>query len=211
MFDDIGIVEVALRNAISSELARMHGITWFDEWALFDDDRMALIASAKVHTGFGKLQVDDEVKHGKLVASLMFGFWVKLLGKGSFQGVTSRSVAPVKRRVIYDTVLWRAGLHQGFAGAGEMERSRVEKPAVIVKAIRNRVAHHESVIWGIPLPGQVDHDGAPRRLSVADSHRHVLDLAGLIDPDLGLWLASNSCVPALIAEPPHCDVRSMRL
>jgi hypothetical protein len=211
LFDDIGVVEVALRNVMSSELRKAFGAGWFDDWSLFDDDTMSTIDSAKAQSGFERLRVDDDIKHGKLVASMTFGFWVKLLGEGSFQGVTRKSRAPEKKRMIYDTTLWRACLHLGFAGAGPMERMRVERPAAVVKAIRNRVAHHESVIWGVPLPGQIQADGRPRRLPVGESHRHVVEVAALIDPGLAEWIRGSSAIPELLDCRPPSAAASLRL
>lgn len=211
LFDDIGVVEVALRNAISSQLKASHGNRWFDDWTLFDDGTMAVIESAKLQSGFSSLHADDDVRHGKLVASLMLGFWVKLLGKGSFQGITRKSLAPVKKRMIYDTVLWKASLHKGFVGAGPTERASVERPAAIVKEIRNRVAHHESAIWGIPLPGQQESDGTSRRLSVNQARRSISAVAELISPELSRWIAAHSQVGTLIEDCPTTERSRFRL
>lgn len=211
LFDDIGIVEVALRNVMASELRASHGNRWFDDWTLFDDGTMKLISAAKRQSGLSDLDVGDDVRDGKLVASLMFGFWVKLLGKGSFQGLTTKSPAPAKKRMIYDTILWKASLHRGFAVAGRTDRMKVEKPAAIVKEVRNRVAHHESVIWGIPLPGQKEADGTPRRLTVRQAHHHVGRLAELIDPALSQWIDAHSVVSGLAEDCPIPDRSKFRL
>ena len=84
----------------------------------------------------------------KVAATLMFGFWVKTLGRGTFYQVED---GPRQRRT-YDTLLWKSALRKVFPNVGEVDRARVEAAARNVQALRNRIAHHEHIVWGIP-PG----------------------------------------------------------
>lgn len=93
------------------------------------------------------------MKHGKLVAPLMYGFWVKLLGKG-----TSRD----GERRIYDTVIWKDAVRHAFPNVGDFDRSVVERTVRDLKELRNRIANHEHIVWGVPTPGQ-ERGGSPRR------------------------------------------------
>lgn len=72
--------------------------------------------------------MDDEVVEGKLVAALMFGFWVKLLGRGSFAGKQ-----PLRARRIYDSLLWQPALARALPLAPN--RRDAEHAASVVRAI----------------------------------------------------------------------------
>lgn len=182
LFADISALEVALRSAMARELVRVHGIEWYRRSDLFDDDCAKALATAWSHGGLGSLVKDDvapEAVEGKLVAALMFGFWVKLLGRGSYAGRE-----PLRRRRIYDTVLWRPALSAALPAAPA--RSEAEHAARIVQQTRNRIAHHEHIVWGIPLPGQ------GRRLTVAQAHDSLLRLAGFISVETRAWIEATS-------------------
>jgi len=113
LFDEIATLEVAMRSAMATELVATFGLRWFADDGLFDDDAEAAIMQAWRQGGLAALErkgADPEMIHGKLVASFMFGFWVKLLGKGEF----SRKNEPLRRRRIYDTTLWKPCLCRAF-------------------------------------------------------------------------------------------------
>jgi hypothetical protein len=185
---DISVLEVALRSAMARELVRVHGQEWYRRTDLFDDDCAKALATAWSQGGLRTLVADGagpDVVEGKLVAALMFGFWVKLLGRGSYAGRE-----PLRRRRIYDTLLWRPALAVALPNAPA--RSDAEHAARIVQQTRNRVAHHEHVMWGIPLPGQ------GRRLAVAEAHDALLRLAGFISAETRTWIEATSELAAVL-------------
>lgn len=141
-FEDVSRLEVVLRSRMSEALAGRYGLRWYERADLFDDDTLRLISTAWGQGGLTALTeqaAEDQVVHGKLIASFTFGFWVKLLGRGSYQGKR-----PFRVRRIYDTTLWRPALVDAFPHA--VDRGRVERAAHHVQALRNRVAHHEHII-----------------------------------------------------------------
>jgi fermentation-respiration switch protein FrsA (DUF1100 family) len=85
---------------------------------------------------------------------------------------------------------------------GNLDRAQVETAARRVQSLRNRIAHHEHIVWGVPLAGERKADGAAVRLSVSDAHGTLLSLAGYVDADLADWLHQYSEVPARLAECP---------
>lgn len=201
LFDEIATLEVALRSAMAAELAATFGLAWFENDALFDDDTENAIMQAWRQGGLESLRREEasaETVHGKLVASFMFGFWVKLLGKGEY----SRRYAPIKRRRIYDTTLWKPCLRRAFPNVGDLERAVVHSAAKQVQYVRNRVAHHEHVIWGVPVPDRRDAEGGILRLDVTGAHRQVVLLGGYLSSDLRSWLEETSEVGDLLAECP---------
>lgn len=193
MFDDLSHVEVAMRSAMADRLASTHGLHWYQRTDLLDTNTLKLIATAWKQGGLSRLQAPPEVLHGKLVASLMFGFWVKLLGRGGFYTSGAGHTA-VRERRIYDTLLWKPALRHAFPHVGDLERARVEETARSVQALRNRIAHHEHIVWGVPLPGARTADGTTTRLSVSQTHGALLALAGYVDEDLKSWLRDYSTV-----------------
>lgn len=206
VLDDIGILEVAMRSAMARELEATHGIDWFRRRDLLDDPTLKMIETAWKSARLQTLHATPDVIHGKLVATLMFGFWVKILGRGEYQGQP-----PARDRRIYDTLLWRAALHRAFPNVSVTQRHLVEKAAHRVRAARNRVAHHEHIIWGVPMPGEATANGIPVRLTVTEAHTTLLVLADYVDTDLGAWLRQHSQVPALLAACPVTDTTRLAL
>lgn len=193
LFADIGLLEVSLRSAMAAELTAGYGNEWYASSDLFDDDAARSIAVAWNVNGLQALKdaatPDLELIEGKLVAGLMFGLWVQLLGRGSWAGRK-----PLRRRRIYDTLLWQPALSKAFPNASS--RREVERNTNAVRATRNRVAHHEHIVWGIPLPGQ------SRRLSVSEAHQAVLKVASFISNDLATWIDSRSVVGTALTNCP---------
>lgn len=198
LFADISLLEVALRSAMARELTVTFGNQWYARANLFDDDAQKSIANTWRHNDLGALVtkgVPLDTVEGKLVAASMFGFWTQLLGKGSYAGSH-----PFRQRRIYDALLWHPALRKAFPHASG--REQVQRAANNVRATRNRIAHHEHVVWGIPLPGKKSKAGAKTRLTVTQAHQTVLDLAGFISADTATWIDNASNVASLIAACP---------
>lgn len=93
------------------------------------------------------------------MAESTFGCWVNLLDKGG-----TRGDGPYRKNVDYDSTLWRKALHKAFPNSGG-KRTTVFTTVSHVRSLRNRTAHHEPLIGGVPLPGQADGRGRTRRLT----------------------------------------------
>lgn len=192
-----------MRSAMAAELAQTYGLGWYRDDTLFDDSTTDLIDEAVRRTRVEKLSASPDLVHGKVVASLMFGFWVKLLGRGGY-----RNGAHEASKRIYDTSIWKAAVRRAFPHVGDVERQKVETAASHVQALRNRIAHHEHVVWGVPIAGATGADGSPLRLPLAVAHGRVLELAGYLDADLASWLQEHSEVEKRIAD---CPIASYEL
>lgn len=199
-FDDLGHVEVAMRSAMATKLADEYGLGWYDDDSLLDDSSRELVDEAKSRCRVWKLPSDPALVHGKVVATLMFGFWVKLLGRGAYRddGIT-------RTKRIYDTDIWKKAVRGAFPNVGDLERQRVETVAKYVQSLRNRIAHHEHVVWGVPIAGVGVSGGNPLRLALGEAHEHVFELAGFLNNDLESWLRANSSVQDRIEECPISD------
>lgn len=206
VFDDLATLEVSMRSAMARELEAAHGIQWYRRTELLDDDTLKLINDAWRVGRLGQLTRPLDVIHGKLVATLMFGFWVKILGRGTYQGQGANRL-----RRIYDTTLWKPALRHAFPNVGDLDRALVETAARRVQALRNRIAHHEHIVWGVPLPGETNPDGTIVRLPVSEAHETLLTLAGYVDAGLESWLRQHSQVSARLALCPISDTSRLLL
>ena len=193
-FADIAIIEVAMRHAMHKELIRDFGAAWDMAPQQWDDRTMRKLTDARGRLG-SRLTPD------RLVAELMFGFWLGLLDEGG------RATRPGgSSKVQYESV-WRSTLHKAFPGAkvaartagAKASRSWVHSHVAMVAALRNRVAHHEPLLNGIPLPGQRDSSGHLLRMITVEAYDACLRVAEMIDRDLAEWLATASTVPHVLS------------
>ncbi|MER7114537.1 CAAX protease [Saccharomonospora azurea] len=179
---DLALAEVILRNAMNDQLSAYFGARWYRLDHLFDKRSRAAIKRA-----WRDGKCADDAPPGKLIAQLTLGFWVNLLDSGG-----RADQPPHDRKCSYDNLLWRPCLRLAFPH-GTGKRSDQHTLAKRVHTLRNRVAHHEPVIGGIPIPG------TRRRRTLPDAHHDILTLMGTIDPGLADWMHRHSRVPALLA------------
>jgi hypothetical protein len=198
---DLAIVEVGLRNAMHDALSTTWGPRWYEDPAVILDDRCRSQLSKAWSCLPSGVKSDPQQPDvpGRLVAQCMFGFWVNLLDAGDHVGKPPRRV-----RADYET-LWRQALSKAFPGgrpearrdpSARFNRAWTHGIAKNVNVLRNRVAHHEPLHNGFPLPGQSS------RMSASDAHQTYLKLTRMIDRNLAAWIANDSKVPGLIASRP---------
>jgi hypothetical protein len=187
------ITEVAVRNAMHDELTGRYGTYWYSSRDLFDDRTQKAFATAWRQLGLPDATPIHSVPPRKFVGELTFGAWTMLLDKGGYAGA-----GPMRTHCSYDNTLWRTCLHRAFPHH-RGPRQDVLLLTRTALALRNRVAHHEPLIWGLPDP--VDRTRRPR-LSLTSVHQQVLRLVGFVDPDLGGWLSTASRVPGILDVPP---------
>lgn len=202
---DIAVVEVGLRNAMHRALSRTHTARWYETLDLDARCERQITTAWASAKKSGALHPADQQAPDRLVAGCSFGLWVNLLDTGGTVGVEPRA-----RKIDYET-LWRTTLHTAFPGgrseAGargrQFTRSWTHGVAKNVNVLRNRVAHHEPVHAGYPLPGQRDAGtGRPRRMTVVDGRGQYLTLARMIDRDLADWITAHSSVHTLLQARP---------
>ncbi|MGC4923827.1 hypothetical protein ACLQ17_25850 [Streptomyces sp. DT197] len=57
--------------------------------------------------------------------------------------------------------------------------------------------HHEPLLDGLPLTGQIDRGAGPRRLCLPDENEEVLRPVEYVDKEIAGWLAQSSRAPGL--------------
>jgi hypothetical protein len=161
-------VEVLFRNRVHDVMTDSYPDNpdpWFKQQGIFVGDKgPRLIAEAE-----DRITKDgNEPTIGRIVASVSFGFW---------NGLFVRSYAQ----------LWAQTLNRCFKPHGPGKRERVIEVTERIKALRNRIAHHERLI----------------HRDLYAHHDDLIKMAMWIDPAARNWIADKSRVRDLIAARPR--------
>ncbi|MGL5829515.1 MAG: hypothetical protein ACRC0L_08100 [Angustibacter sp.] len=175
--EDLGLVEVVLRNTVDHCLQTWHEGR-FDDGTWLDDSGNVLgfhrrrdIASARRRLIEQKGKVPASSSRHEILTELSFGFWRFLFTKA------------------FEKSLWTPVLRHGFPHLRPARRSFIGHRLDRLTRLRNRVAHHEPTFNNQPW----------------ERHADMLEVLGAICPHTRHWVAENSRVPqalaALLAEP----------
>jgi hypothetical protein len=128
---------VVVRNAIHKQLAaRCRRDDWWTDTHLYlcHAERNALDSAIDTlkYRGNTNPNTDD------IVAATTFGLWVGLTGAGR----------PRDRMFSYETTLWQPRLVKAFPHAGTVRRKQIHDELSRIRALRNRIAHHEPIFNG---------------------------------------------------------------
>jgi hypothetical protein len=121
----LGMVEIALRNALDARLSAFYAPAWYDHPAFRAVD---MRFAGLVETGKGyiakRLPPGTPIAPPQVIAELSLGFWVSLL-----RPAYGRSLWPILRATF----------------PRYTRRSKAMEPFEPLVGFRNRVAHHESI------------------------------------------------------------------
>ncbi|HEX8613326.1 MAG TPA: hypothetical protein VF800_18710 [Telluria sp.] len=164
MTPTLSVLEIALRNWIHLRMsARYQRPDWWEAWA---GDPAFARQTNEVRGAKDRLQRRAEIATSdKIVAELAFGFWSSL-----FNGV-------------FTPVLWK-DLRLVFPRCPKAQRKRQAISSALnqIRDLRNRVFHHEQLLWLHP--------------GLLDLHAKGTEVIGWIDPQLVQWLAGYDPLPA---------------
>ncbi len=160
----LNAVEIALRNSIHSHLCRFYGRPdWWEAWvgipALKKQCAEVEVAKKKLRIRNAPLTPD------KILAELTFGFWSSLFN--------------TKLQLI----LWKP-LRLAFAHCPKPMRQRDTISVALnqIRELRNRVFHHEPLIWLTP--------------ALLTQYETGITVIGWIGPELQAWLDGHDRFPA---------------
>jgi Abi-like protein len=155
-------LEIALRNAMHRVLGEAYGREdWYDVCDLRPEQK-DVIAKAK-----NRILSDKKlVTPPKVVAEMTFGFWVALSGP------------------TYAQKLWDRTLHRAFVK--KLGRKALHKRLDKIRKLRNRVAHHESIL--------------ARELK--DDFSSIVETVHWICPVTAAWIKANNTFHARYAQKP---------
>ena len=153
--------EVALRNRIDRVLAAAHGDRWFEDAAVVALARQ----QEQVATALAELAQDNKPGDpGRVVAALTFSFWTSFFSRD------------------YED-LWRSTLKTIAIrpdGRG-LSRKDFARPCTQLRFLRNRVAHHEPILyWDLPK-----------------HHSALCELTNWLSPPLAAWSKALDRFPNL--------------
>ena len=157
MMPVLNILEIALRNGIHARLsARYERQDW---WAVWENNPVFRWQNKENAGAITKLSRRHEPQTAdKVIAELTFGFWSSLFNTQ------------------FQDVLWK-DLRLVFARCPKPLRQRHNVSAALnqIRDLRNRIFHHEPLLWlKPPLP---------------EHHAAGVKVISWIDPELADWLA----------------------
>lgn len=159
MMPMLNVLEIGLRNAVHARLTQLYRKEdWWRFW-IGRPEFARLLGS--VNEAESKLMVRRErVSPDKVVAELTFGFWCSLFNAS------------------YQEELWKH-LRLAFPSCPRDQRRRKAISGALnqVRVLRNRVFHHEPLLW--------------LTLDLDEQHRRGRKIIQWIDPDLAAWLARH--------------------
>ncbi|CDX15087.1 conserved hypothetical protein [Mesorhizobium sp. ORS 3324] len=131
LYTPLHMLEVALRNRIHQVMAGTHGDNWYGLQAYQANPVQAeMLAKARQDIEDAK----KEETPGRVVAALTFGYWTALLGK-EYEDLWQKTLKDIARRE---------------DGKG-LTRKAFSKPLAPIRTLRNRIAHHEPILyWSLP-------------------------------------------------------------
>lgn len=148
----ISFVEIAIRNAIDTELAAWNTVAGGSpEWSRSGATAEPLYSLLRRPLSEARKRADQQAsergpahhRHGQpathddVVAQLMFGSWVRLVRP------VSTAESPARQRL-----LWEAAVHRAFPNAPQDDSSRVAvgDQLEMLRRLRNRIAHHDNLL-----------------------------------------------------------------
>ena len=168
MLPMLNVLEIALRNGIHTRLSAHYGrADWWEAWvghSVFSWQNKE-IAQAKAKL----VRRCEPQTPDKLLAELTLGFWSSLFNKQ------------------FQPVLWK-DLRLVFARCPKSQRQRHTISTALnqIRDLRNRVFHHEPLLWLTP--------------TLLEQHRVGVEVIHWIDPQLEQWLVQYDRLPAIWAE-----------
>ncbi len=148
----IGYVELATRNAIDAQLRKLSlGETRTEDWTqaghvphlvhslisgIINEARSRAAADASERLRRNSHRNDSEVTHADVLSQLMWGTWVKLIGRSY-----------TSERTLVQQELWRSCLCSAFkhGPSGEAGRTKLSKQLFYLRSVRNSEAHFDTL------------------------------------------------------------------
>lgn len=131
LYTPLQMLEVALRNRIHTVMTEAHHEGWFDEEGiLLLESQLEQIEKARADLKEG----GKKPIPGRIVAALTFSFWTSMLSP-KYEDLWQKRLNRIARTL---------------EGKG-LTRKKLSDPLARIRTLRNRIAHHEPIIyWNLP-------------------------------------------------------------
>lgn len=161
LYTPLQMLEVTLRNRIHTVMGEAFRPDWYDlaEHQL-NPRQVEMISKAKQDL------TDERKDHApaRVVAALTFGYWTSMLG-GAYENLWQERLNAIARRE---------------NGKG-LRRKEFARPLTPIRALRNRIAHHEPIIsWDLPK-----------------QYENIVQLTAWLSPPAAAWTLEHCRFPAL--------------
>lgn len=163
MLPMLNVLEISLRNGIHARLSHLYGRPdWWESWvgsSTFKWQNQEIAAAKAKLVRRHEHQTPD-----KVLAELTFGFWSSLFNSQ------------------LQSILWK-DLRLVFAFCPKNQRQRRNISAALnqIRELRNRVFHHEPLLWLSP--------------QLLDQHATGVMVINWVNPQLGFWLNNYDRLP----------------
>ena len=181
--EPIRLVELVLREAIHRNMTNVYGSRWMYRGELIDARSLEKVMHSA--NRLGKNPPGD-----KIVSDLSLGFWAGLFQKGG-----PASFDP-SQRIRHSETLWNPALSSLFADE-RPERKYIATLTLKISYLRNRMAHHEPILFGISQPGSTKNEKQIKQEPI-NAYGDLIQLATLLDITLGNFLLENFAVIELL-------------
>jgi hypothetical protein len=113
------------------------------------------------------MEANRDMTPPRIVAGLTFGFWVAMFSP------------------VYED-LWRQALHSIVKrpDGKSVSRKSLSRPLAQIRSLRNRVAHHEPIIYW----------------DLSKRYADIVQITEWLSPTAAKWLNSNSCFTSVYPE-----------
>ena len=152
MVPTLHYLEVCLRNRIDHLFCKLYGLNWLIQIPknlpiTVEDIKRIDKIKARI-----KREYKREPAHGDILSQMAFGFWCSFFHRK------------------YDPIIWhrKNSINSVFPNLPRFNRKRsyIEKKILIIKDVRNRIAHHEP-IWNMVI-------------SIEEVHRMCIEIINAI-------------------------------
>ena len=168
-FETLGFLEVAVRNSFDAELQNGQDSSKVDWLAsqspALGDKACQLIVQAKVHASRSRHVAPTR---DNVISELNFGFWTAFTAKR------------------FEISLWTPYLRHAFPHLKPQRRILVSTRLEKARALRNRIAHHESIF----------------NRDLESEFEGIIAVLSWMSQDAAKWALRNSRVPLLLAHSP---------
>lgn len=126
------LCEISLRNGVADAISAVHG----EEWPWVQGFRISLLSPSRGYSPRRDLETVSNYHQtsGKIIAELKFAFWEKMLNAN-------------QQSRLWDTQLSTHFPHLDFTIGAEHARDTLRQKVYSVRALRNRIAHHEPIFY----------------------------------------------------------------
>ena len=169
------LCEIGLRNGIAEALEAIHG----PNWPKVQGFVVSLQNPSKGYSPRKDLTAvaNKQASTGKVISELRFAFWERMLN------------AQHQNR-IWDAHLQNAFPNLDYSKGANAARDALRQKVIVVRSLRNRIAHHEPIFYRVDLSGDF---------------RTIVEIVEARSKSAASWIAGFEKVTELISTKPHAN------